>query len=566
MTFSLSRPGRASCAIGLSAFLAACGGGGGGDGAPRNDRPCCYDYSSFVAPAPQIGTDQLLNAQWHLYNYGQGGGTAGEDLNVAGPAGAWALGTKGDGVRVAIVDNAVEVVHPDLAPNFDATVFASYYNYRLPGQLPLPYYLDQKEGHGTSVAGIAVARDANVIGGAGVAPHASLGAYNALATSNDADIADALRRDPGVTGVYNNSWGSPDNGVLNAAEPSFIAAIEAGIATGRSGKGSIYVFPAGNGGCYLRNPDGTYLRNPDGTCPYSENSNLDGYVNKRGVIAVCAVDDKGTAPIYGEPGANILVCGRSGNDRVGITTTKPQGEYRSDFSGTSASTPMVSGVAALMLQANPNLTWRDVRLILAKTARENNESEWVPSLLTDASGLPKRFNPKYGFGAVDAAAAVSLAKNWWSIGNSTTMMRCDYDRSFVPAVPIPDSIAASADSAIDASTCAIRQIEFVEVRFRAAHPYVGDLRVELVSPRNLISLLATERICSLDGDNVPDSCGSYGNPDVPYSAKDPTSYWQFGTVRHMDESSAGTWRLRVTDAQARDAGSWTAWGLTIWGR
>lgn len=558
MTFSLSRPGRASCAIGLSALLAACGGGGGGDGAPRNDRPCCYDYISFVAPPPQIGTDQLLNGQWHLYNYGQGGGTAGEDLNVAGPAGAWALGTKGDGVRVAIVDNAVEVVHPDLAPNFDATRFASYYNYRFPGQLPLPYYLDQEEGHGTSVAGIAVARDENVIGGAGVAPRASLGAYNALATSNDADIADALRRDPAVTGVYNNSWGSPDNGVLNAAEYSFVKAVTTGVegdpgtgqAPGRGGLGSIYVFPAGNGGNGGR---GKHVRDLLGN-PIDENSNFDGYVNKRAVIATCAVDDRGIAPTYSEPGANILVCGRSGNDRVGIITTKPQGEYRSDFSGTSASTPMVSGVVALMLKERPALTWRDVRLILAKTARENQESGWVSSSLTDASGLPKHFHPKYGFGAVDAAAAVTLARSWSSVdGGSPRMKSCSVPVSFAMSKALDSTKPPASDSILITGSCPITRVEFVEVNFSATHTYSGDLRIELISPIGHTSTLATERLCLLDDDNVADSCGNYDN-------------WQFGSVRHLDETAVGLWTLRVTDVQPGDTGAWTSWRLTVWGR
>jgi len=542
------RPLRAVCGITISALLAACGGGGGGDPVDGGSGPCCYDYSSFVVPPALTGPDPLLPDQWHLHNFGQIGGTPGEDLDVAGPAGAWSLGTKGEGVRVAIVDDAVEVVHPDLAPNFDASLPASYYNYRFPGQLPLPYYLD--EDHGTSVAGIAVARDDNAIGGAGVAPRASLGAYNALATSRDADIADALRRDPKVTGVYNNSWGSPDNGVLNTAEASFVTAIETGIIAGRDGKGSIYVFPAGNGG---NGGAGGHVRDLLGNL-IAENSNFDGYVNKRGVIATCAVDDNGVSPSYGEPGANILVCGRSGNDRVGITTTTTQGRYRSTFSGTSASTPTVSGTVALMLKDRPDLGWRDVRLILAKTARENGVSGWQPSALTDATGNARRYHPKYGFGTVDAAAAVTLARNWTPIdGGSPTMKSCTYPVSFLVPKAL-DNTKPPATHSIDASSCAIRQIEFVEVNFSATHAYSGDLRVELISPNGLVSTLATERICLLDDDDIADSCGDYTN-------------WQFGSVRHLDEVAAGAWTLKVTDAQQPGkTGRWAAWRLTLWGR
>ena len=534
------RPLRALCAVTISVFLAACGGGGGSS--TTDARACCYDYSTFVVPPPLVGPDPLLPDQWHLDNFGQSGGTAGEDLNVAGAAGAWALGTKGEGVRVAIVDDAVETVHPDLAPNFSLADTASYYNYLFPGSPPLPYYLD--EDHGTSVAGIAVARDGNAIGGAGVAPRASLGAYNALATSQDADIADALRRAPDVTGVYNNSWGSPDNGVLNAAEPSFVAAIEAGVTTGRNGKGSIYVFPAGNGG---NGGAGANVWDLAGNL-IAEDSNFDGYVNKRGVIAACAVDDNGVAPSYAEPGANILVCGRSGNDRVGITTTMPQGAYRSTFSGTSASTPTVSGIVALMLKERPDLTWRDVRLILALTARKNDPSN--PGWTTNY-GL--NFNPRYGFGAADAAAAVALARTWTTVdGGSPVMKSCPYTRTFPLPKDLDDTKPPATDS-FDASGCGIGKIEFVEVFFSATHPYSGDLRIELISPHGLVSRLASERICLLDSDNLADSCGNYDN-------------WQFGSVRHMEEAAAGSWTLRVTDAQTGDSGTWTAWGLKIWGR
>ena len=46
--------------------------------------------------------------------------------------------------------------------------------------------------------------------------------------------------------------------------------------------------------------------------------------------------------------------------------------YERDFAGTSAAAPIVSGVAALVRGANPELTWRDLKLILAATARKND--------------------------------------------------------------------------------------------------------------------------------------------------------------------------------------------------
>ncbi|MFZ9677973.1 MAG: proprotein convertase P-domain-containing protein, partial [Quisquiliibacterium sp.] len=103
------------------------------------------------------------------------------------------------------------------------------------------------------------------------------------------------------------------------------------------------------------------------------------------------------------------------------------------------------------------------------------------------------------------------------------------------------------------SECPIRNIEYVEVRFSAAHTYSGDLRIELISPNAQVSELAVARTCDDGGDPLADACGSYDN-------------WQFGTVRHLEEAAGGEWRLRVTDAQGDNTGTWQAWNLRIWGR
>ena len=165
----------ALCIPMIGTLAAACGDNT--DSAPAaSDQPCCFAYPDpIVLPEVLVGPDPLLYDQWHLQNSGQSGGTLGEDLNVAG---AWSLGIDGLGVRVAIVDDAIEVVHPDLAPNFSAAngVFFNYRAGAAAGSLPLPYYFE--DDHGTAVAGIVLARNLNAIGGAGVAPRAEMAAYN----------------------------------------------------------------------------------------------------------------------------------------------------------------------------------------------------------------------------------------------------------------------------------------------------------------------------------------------------------------------------------------------------
>jgi len=529
--------------VGVAALLlAACSGSNSGTDDSFNPANCYYTYT--LTGSPQLeGLDPLLTYQWHLENIAQSGGTTGEDIRAIA---TWPV-TKGGGIRVAVVDDAVETVHHELSPNLAA---GAVFDYRSgTATAPLPCYAD--DDHGTAVAGIILARDDNEFGGAGVAPRASLAAYHALATSTDADIADALNRDLAGNAIYNNSWGSPDNGMLNRAEASFVSAIRYGIATGRDRKGAIYVFPGGNGGCYLVD-DG-------GECAFDENSNYDGYVNQLGVIAACAVDDDGRAPLYAEPGANLLVCGPSGNAETAITTTDVQNGFRSDFSGTSASTPMVSGAAALILSANPELTWRDVRLILANSARQNDplDSGWIPG-----TGGRRPFNPLYGFGAADAQAAVALARTWSSVGNSESLLSCGpYVRGsgaspfpiLIPDAPASGASQAREDAIAVGGECEISKIEFVEIRFSATHAYSGDLRVDLISPNGLVSRLADARLCDPDQDGSADSCGVYDD-------------WPFGSVRHLDEPAPGSWRLQVSDLITEDAGRWNGWSLRFWGR
>ena len=538
-----------SSAVLAASILSACGGsngnGNGGDspsqlpaGAGLANANCSLSYSGST-PAQSTGVDPLLSSQWHLANDGRLTGTAGEDLRAVQ---AWDS-TRGAGIRVAVIDDALEITHQDLAPNVVAGQSHDYRATSRGGTNPMP--CDSIDSHGTAVAGIVAARDGNATGGAGVAPRASLVGYNALASGTTADIVDALNRALDRNDIYNNSWGSPDDGMLHASTESYVTAINNGISRGRGGKGAIYVFPGGNGGCY--NPD-------DGSACVRENSNYDGYVNQLGIITACATDSSGKQPRYGERGANFLVCGPSSGETTSskIRTTALNNGYRADFTGTSASTPMVTGVATLILAANPQLTWRDVRLILARTARKNDptDSEW-----SDANGL--HFNPKYGFGVADAAAAVAAAPTWTSVGGSTSLISCG-PYTVRPNATLPDPSGAQVtpvSSSADAAGCAISRIEYIEARFTATHPMSGDLRLRLISPAGLVSELADARNCY--NGSRPINCGDYN--DV-----------HFGVVRHLDEpvSSAGSaaWTLQVTDMGAADVGRFDRWSIKFYGR
>jgi proprotein convertase subtilisin/kexin type 2 len=542
-----------------AAVLAACGGGSGGSGGPDGNGSTAVDpktvsagpgceLSYTLTQSPVLtGADPLLVQQWHLRNTGQSGGVAGEDLRALD---AWAL-TRGAGVRVAVVDDAIEIVHPDLLPNLIADASRSYRAGNRGSAWPLPCTAavdasgDPVDGHGTAVAGLVLGRDDNALGIAGVAPRASLVAFDALASGQDADIADALLRDNTANAIYQNSWGAPDDGSLHAAPQAFAAAIRSGIVSGRGGLGSLFVFPGGNGGCFAREKD-------SGLCQV-DNANFDGFVTPLGVVAVCAVDHAGKRPWYGEPGANLLVCGPSSGNAKDVVTTTLKGAWRGDFSGTSASTPMVSGVIALMLAANPDLSWRDVRWILAQTARRNDPTDpgWEPAAVGPG------FNHHYGFGTVDARAAVAASAGWTSVGGRAAMKTCALPERVVGATlpdPDRDGTLSPVTDAIDvaAAGCGITQVEYVEVRFTSTHTYSGDLRIRLGSPLQRTSRLAEPRICNRSTADF-DRCGGFDG-------------WTFGSSRHLGEPAAGRWTLEVVDTVRGDVGRLERWSLTLHGR
>lgn len=529
-------------------WLAACGGGGD-DLTP--------DVPAPPVPAITPGPDPLLPRQWHLFNTGQRDGVPGMDLGLQG------VTETGHGVLMAFVDGAVQIGHPDLVANLYTV------NGRLPtpdpspppAPLQAPYNPragEWDDAHGTAVVGIAVARADNSLGGRGVAPQARFLALDGLSQGRVASAlgsAVALGAD-----IVNNSWGSLDpqagqGASYQAPDPAWREALARAVAQGRHGRGTVVVFAAGNGG-------------PD------DDSNRDGYANQPGVLAVGAVDHRGRPPAYAEPGANVLVSApsmgllRRAEGEADIWTTDiagPRGlsgglqadsaDYTAFAGGTSAAAPMVSGVVALMLQANPALSWRDVRWLLARTARaaDLGALQAEPSPMT-AHG----YHPLVGFGRVHAADAVAAARSFAGLPSE---QRCD--SGLLPVEqPIGDAPAPPITATYRFEACALQVLESVQVTLVADHAYGADLQVTLTSPSLSRSVLARPHLCPAD---APAACG------------DLSQGWTFHSVRHMGEpvqrtgqgaaqaDPAGLWQLQLQDLQTGDAGRWRSWRLVLTG-
>ena len=305
-------------------------------------------------------------------------------------------------------------------------------------------------------------------------------------------------------------------------------AIEKGITDGFGGKGISYVRSAGNGALV------------------GDNANLSGYANHYGVLAVCAVNDQGRRSTYSEEGANLWVCAPGHDpdrDRPGLTTTyhtDTYGLYTDDFGGTSAAAAIVSGVVALVRSANTALTWRDVKLILAASARQTDPAHpgWEEGALQAGAATARySFNHAYGFGVVDAAAAVALAAARPPLPG---LVEQEGRSAATLNLPIPDQGTVSSRLTLGAG---VTFIEFVELNATFDHASFRDLRMELISPAGQVSVL------SVPYEEIQRVEGSY----------------RFGTAKHLGENATGTWTLRLSDQRPENVGTLQAWSLTVYG-
>ncbi len=469
--------------------------------------------------------DASFFLQYNVHNTGQFGGTPGQDLNLIE---VWDT-RRGAGSVIGIVDDGVDFGHPDLSGNYRADLS---YDFNGNDTNPAPDYTTNF--HGTAVAGVAAAVGNNGIGVAGVAYEADFAAIKLTAgATTDAQNAAALNYQMQNIDIYNNAWGPISNGNIGSAGqpgPLATAALQNGVTNGRGGLGSVYVWAAGNGGA-------------------GDNVNYDRYVNSRHTIAVGSVTNTGAQASYSETGASLLVVapsngggvssvfttdinGPNGYSSNGYTQNTPnlRGEI---YTGTSASAAAVSGVVALMLEANPNLTSRDVQHILVDTATRNSPAD--AGWFQNAAG--HWVNNKFGFGAVNAGAAVAASSTWTSVGPELVW------ESTVKTVnlAIPDNNATGVNVTFGVPDNF--QVEYVEVVTDTTHTYGGDLVMKLISPSGTTSDLSALR-----------------NFTTNFSFNDVLT-----TARNWEENSFGTWTLNVSDRFSADVGTLNKAAIRVYG-
>lgn len=474
-----------------------------------------------------VPNDPYFADQWHLFNYGQvPNGVPGEDANVVP---VWNRYT-GEGVQIAVLDDGVQGTHPDLAANYRSDLSFDYLTLDSDAS---PESSDA--GHGTSVAGVAAGVGNNGVGITGAAYGADIAGIRMLgAQQNDFKEAQSFFHQRDVIDISNNSWGPNDFlNSLDAPGPLAIAALEDGALSGRGGLGTIFTWAGGNGRSLGVGAD----------------SNYDGYANSIFTLGIGALDHRGQVAAYSEPGANLLAVTQSQSDIgvAGIVTTDlvgaagnnqagnadddsfPDVNYTSTFGGTSSATPLASGIIALMLDANPNLTYRDIEHIIARTARKVNpqDSGWT----TNGAGF--HVHHDYGFGAIDALAAVRQAEIW---GGSPAM------QTFDTGDITPSNVGNMLDDGVlrvfnltVTDTGPIGQVlddinlEKVELIFTADVENWDDLEITLRSPSGTVSRLASPHI-------------AFADPVGAFT-------WTFSTTHNWGENLLGDWTISVRDAR-----------------
>lgn len=406
-------------------------------------------------------SDPIFTDQWHLSNTVQ----VGYDLNVTG---VWLEGVTGQGVTTAIVDDGLDMYSFDLRPNYYPE--GSYdFNDKTPE--PRPRLYDDK--HGTRCAGeIAAAK--NDICGVGVAYDSRVSGLRILSKPiDDADEATAINYDYQNNDIYSCSWGPPDDGKTMDAPGILIKrAIVNGVQNGRNGKGSIFVFAAGNGAAY------------------DDNCNFDGYTNSIYSITVGAIDREGKHPIYAEScSAQLVVAYSSGSGDAIHTTDVGNNKCANRHGGTSAAGPLGAGTVALALSARPELTWRDVQYLMIESAVPVHEDDgsWQ---LTKAG---HKFSHDWGYGTIDAYTLVQKAKTW-DLVNPQAWFNSPWLRVLHEIPQGDQGLSSSYEVTADMMKKAnLARLEHVTVIMNVNHTRRGDLSVELRSPEGVVSHLSTAR-------------------------------------------------------------------------
>jgi subtilisin family serine protease len=340
----------------------------------------------------------IHNQQWHL----KATTINGVQVNAHVKADIAHQLSKGKNILIAVIDDGVDIDNPEF--NIPGKVVHSR-DATLSSNDPRPK--TTRNNHGTACAGVTTASGINA---SGVAPEATLMPIRLSSGLGSQSEANAFKWavDHGAD-IISCSWGpadgewdipnDPQHTTMEFLPDSTRLAIDDAVTRGRNGKGCVIFFAAGNG---------------------NEDVKFDGYASYEKVMAVAACNDTNKRSVYSDFGDAVwcsfpssdfghppfnhpdpLTTGIFTTDRIGLAGYNPNGDYTDDFGGTSSACPGAAGTAALILSANPGLTWQQVRDIIKETCEKIDTANGQYSALGHSK--------KYGYGKIDAEKAVRKA-------------------------------------------------------------------------------------------------------------------------------------------------------------
>ena len=233
------------------------------------------------------------------------------------------------------------------------------------------------------------------------------------------------------------------------------------------------------------------------------------------------------------------------NDWVNPHSSNPDCNYTNGMNATSAATPMVSGVIALMLEANADLNWREVKHILATEAVQVDASFSASAIggidyvgwVTNAAGI--KFHPWYGFGAVDATASVNSAASF-TAGSLGSESVTSWNDSSSESTTIDDLTIYTRNITESGSGT----IEHVKVRIAFDHSLPNNLGFRLQSPSGTVSTL------------LPPLTAVQNNPTTDFWVTLPSNAF-------YGETKAGEWTLYIIDHLSGIEGTFAQWGISF---
>jgi subtilisin family serine protease len=504
--------------------------------------------------------DSLYPNQWYLNHNGGPDLVSGSHIFAEA---AWDVTRGVRSIVVAIADDAIDLNHPDFQGKGKIVAPTD-----LKGRDALPLPDAAQENHGTACAGVSVAEE-NGYGIVGVAPGCSLMPIRTTGFLDDTAVEQVFNWaiDKGAA-VISCSWGP--SAVYFPLSLRQRAVMTRAATQGRGGKGCVIVFAAGNANRPISgavNEQGWVNNVLQGPTNW-----LNGFAVHPDVITVAATTSLGKKSAYSNWGTSIAIAAPSNNappglwlqqtgytftapmvksqllgkgvfttDRVGSAGYDPS-DFTATFGGTSSACPVIAGVAALMLSANPDLTAQEVRQILQSTTDKLVDSEPDPQLKLQKGAYDTNgYSQWFGYGKVNAARAVQVARQ--RLVTPTAASR-QIQQQNSTAVNIPDNNPQGITSTIQINDAG--NVRNLQVGVDVEHSFLGDIEISLIAPNGQTVLLQNRAL------------GRRTQLQFNYSLQTTPALRQF-----LNLPASGRWQLRLVDYALLNTGRLRSWQMIL---